>query len=243
MSRSTTPDLLKMQLKLEEFFTQQFKSSKRVFSALHPEYRARRAAERREPPPSPAAPPAPPPQRHHRHWQRVLRQLAGIRLSTLGAPLPADGEAPPSPFAPPPLDPVADGARPAGMVLGGTMELHGTNVSLACFHGTSFKAKSWALFSLKDPCLSFATEAQQTADEAGELEVHVVQSLTASLGAPPAPGAPPPAGHQSMATVCRMTRALLFPPQFKTLREWFQYAFASSEIDGRCSPAFPLRSV
>ncbi|KAH9636969.1 hypothetical protein HF086_008230 [Spodoptera exigua] len=34
-----------------------------------------------------------------------------------------------------------------------------------------------------------------------------------------------------MATVCRMTRALLFPPQFKTLREWFQYAFANSEID------------
>jgi uracil-DNA glycosylase len=38
MSRSTTPDLLKMQLKLEEFFTQQFKSSKRVFSSLHPNY-------------------------------------------------------------------------------------------------------------------------------------------------------------------------------------------------------------
>lgn len=60
----------------------------------------------------------------------------------------------------------------------------------------------------------------------GELETHVVQSLTASLGG----GAS--AGHQSMATVCRMTRALLFPPQFKTLREWFHYAFANSEIDG-----------
>ena len=35
MSRSTTPDLLKMQLKLEEFFTHQFKSGKRVFSSLH----------------------------------------------------------------------------------------------------------------------------------------------------------------------------------------------------------------
>lgn len=31
MSRSTTVDLLKMYYKLEEFFTQQFKSSKRVF--------------------------------------------------------------------------------------------------------------------------------------------------------------------------------------------------------------------
>lgn len=31
ISRSTTVDLLKMYYKLEEFFTQQFKSSKRVF--------------------------------------------------------------------------------------------------------------------------------------------------------------------------------------------------------------------
>lgn len=48
MSRSTTPDLLKMQLKLEEFFTQQFKSSKRVFNSLHPDYRGRRHWDNRE---------------------------------------------------------------------------------------------------------------------------------------------------------------------------------------------------
>lgn len=46
MSRSTTPDLLKMQLKLEEFFTQQFKSSKRVFSSLHPNYATARRDKR-----------------------------------------------------------------------------------------------------------------------------------------------------------------------------------------------------
>lgn len=34
MSKSTTVDLFKMYYKLEEFFTQQFKSSKRVFSSL-----------------------------------------------------------------------------------------------------------------------------------------------------------------------------------------------------------------
>lgn len=34
ISKSTTVDLLKMHYKLEEFFTQQFKSSKRVFSSL-----------------------------------------------------------------------------------------------------------------------------------------------------------------------------------------------------------------
>ncbi|KAJ2953967.1 hypothetical protein O0L34_g1610 [Tuta absoluta] len=230
MSRSTTPDLLKMQLKLEEFFTQQFKSSKRVFSSLHPDYRGRRAWVRREQAAAAAASAAAAAVngtseqagatgaggaggaggelRHHRHWQSVLRQLAGMQLATLQAPLPADG-----------------------MVLGGTMELHGANVSLACFHGNSFKAKSWALFSLKDPVISFATEAQQLANDAGELEVHVVQSLTAGLGLNAVSGAASNAGHQSMATVCRMTRALLFPPQFKTLAEWFHYAFHNSEID------------
>jgi hypothetical protein len=49
----------------------------------------------------------------------------------------------------------------SGTVLGGTMELHGNNISLACFHGINFKSKSWALFSLKEPCISFATEAQE----------------------------------------------------------------------------------
>lgn len=36
ISKSTTADLLKMFYKLEEFFSQQFKSSKRVFSNLEP---------------------------------------------------------------------------------------------------------------------------------------------------------------------------------------------------------------
>lgn len=56
------------------------------------------------------------------------------------------------------------------MVLGGTLELQGSNISLACFHGNSLKAKSWALFSLKDPCISFATEAQQILNENGNCE-------------------------------------------------------------------------
>lgn len=63
-----------------------------------------------------------------------------------------------------------------GTVLGGTMELHGTNISLACFHGNSLKAKSWALFSLKEPCISFATEAQQVANDDGQLTGYISTS-------------------------------------------------------------------
>lgn len=75
--------------------------------------------------------------------------------------------------------------------------------------------------------------------------MQVVQSLTACLGGEPAPTTAATSGaggagsgHQSMATVCRMTRAMLFPPQFKTITEWFQYAFANSEIDGMRSHVF-----
>nr|CAD7434747.1 unnamed protein product [Timema monikensis] len=145
--------------------------------------------------------------RHHRHWQRVLAQVAGLHLSTLSFPLPT-----------------------SGTVLGGTMELHGNNISLACFHGINFKSKSWALFSLKEPCISFATEAQEIpSTEANEqLDVHVVQTLTFSLGMM---ADHPHAQHHSMATVCRLSRNVLFPPQFRTLQEWFHYAFANSEID------------
>lgn len=47
----------------------------------------------------------------------------GLFLSTLGVPLPQ-----------------------SGTVLGGTMELHGKNISLACFHGINFKVCCFFLF-------------------------------------------------------------------------------------------------
>lgn len=125
----------------------------------------------------------------------------GLMLSTLSVPLPN-----------------------SGIVLGGTIELHGANISLACFHGINFKAKSWALFSLRDPCINFATEAKRIENTN---EVIVIQTLTFGLGI-----ANTSNQTHSLATVCRMTRNIIFPPQFKTLQEWFNYAFANSEIDG-----------
>nr|CAD7444873.1 unnamed protein product [Timema bartmani] len=217
ISKSTTADLLKMFYKLDEFFSQQFKSSKRVFSSLQPRTHPRasfgkkqtRTRKKNSESRSGRAWASSVLQdaRHHRHWQRVLAQVAGLHLSTLSFPLPT-----------------------SGTVLGGTMELHGNNISLACFHGINFKSKSWALFSLKEPCISFATEAQEIpSTEANEqLDVHVVQTLTFSLGMM---ADHPHAQHHSMATVCRLSRNVLFPPQFRTLQEWFHYAFANSEID------------
>ena len=34
-----------------------------------------------------------------------------------------------------------------------------------------------------------------------------------------------------MATVCRMSRSVMFPPQFRHMHEWFQYTFATSDLD------------
>ncbi|KXJ79220.1 hypothetical protein RP20_CCG001952 [Aedes albopictus] len=211
ISKSTTADILKMFYKLEEFFSQQFKSSKRVFSNLEPRLTVnnRSSVRRKESTKKNLSVPQTAAERelshhdarHHRHWQRPLKQTKGLWLSTLGVPL-----------------------SNIGTVLGGTMELHGKNISLACFHGINFKSKSWALFSLKEPCINFATEAQHV--ECSE-EVHVIQTLTFGLGM----NSQQPSQHHSNATVVRMSRNVIFPPQFKTLHEWFHYAFANSEID------------
>lgn len=135
------------------------------------------------------------------------------------------------------------------------MDLHGVNISLACFHGINFKSKSWALFSLKEPCISFATEAHEVFNLGGkitfmygcrkvytinvfffidsgplcrdDLDIHIVQNLTFGLGMEDTIRP-----QHSMATVCKFSRNVLFPPQFKTIQEWFNYAFALSEIDG-----------
>ena len=51
-----------------------------------------------------------------------------------------------------------------GAILGGTMVLHGNNLTLACFHGINFRSKSWALFTMDEPDICFATESQDVLD-------------------------------------------------------------------------------
>lgn len=211
ISRSTTADILKMFYKLEDFFSQQFKSSKRVFTSLEPKLHQTDSMRRKQQLQKKRLATSTTDEniqmsieaRHHRHWQKPLKRAMGMYISSLKKPLPKN------------------------IMLGGTMELHGKNISLACFHGINFKSKSWALFSLRDPCINFATEAQQV-EKTGEF--HINQTLTFGLGLDTQHST---SQHHSMATVVRMTRNVIFPPQFKTLQEWFHYAFTNSEIDGK----------
>jgi len=79
--------------------------------------------------------------RHHRHWQHVLEHMCGCKLSALACKLPEHGT-----------------------VMGGTMSLQGHNITLACFHGINFRSKSWALFTMDEPYICFATEAADVVD-------------------------------------------------------------------------------
>ena len=44
------------------------------------------------------------------------------------------------------------------MILGGSLVLKANSVSLTCFHGSNFRAQTWALFSINEPVVRFASE-------------------------------------------------------------------------------------
>ncbi|XP_060082491.1 bridge-like lipid transfer protein family member 1 [Ylistrum balloti] len=185
--------------KIEEFITMQFTSSKRVLSAFGPipGSSKTRISERRKLMDEAESWDI----RHHRHWQKALELVSGCRFSMLPTIIPKEGT-----------------------ILGGNMTLRGNNLSLACFHGINFKSKSWAIFTVDEPYIFFATEAQKTPEQA----VHVVEDLTFYIG------------HEltahtrskNMATICKLSRGHSMPPTFTSVQQWFHYAFATSEVKG-----------
>ena len=183
MSKSTTPDIVKIISKLEEFFTQQFTSSKRVLSSLEAKeqgkeqgkdqgkdqksfhrsssLKGQRSTKKQSTGSAvQEALVAPFEARHHRHWQKALRLVSGVHLNSLLNPLPVHGT-----------------------ILGGTVQLTGRNISLACFYGINFRSKAWGIFSLRQPTISFATESQELLLNGTDLtDTHVIQNLSVSLG-------------------------------------------------------------
>nr|KAG5688413.1 hypothetical protein BaRGS_001195 [Batillaria attramentaria] len=160
ISRSTTPDLIKLVGKLDEFFSQQLTSSRRAFSAFGSISSGRRV-ERRPSQDSVLAE-----LRHHRHWQGALEHLTGCHFSMLPHMLPNEG-----------------------MILGGTITLRGRNLTLASFHGINFRSRYWALFNIQHPYILFSTEAQKMQDEGvhivQDLQFMVGQEKTPSVAAIP----------------------------------------------------------
>ena len=89
ISKSTTADLLKIVNKLEEFFAQQFKSSKKLFSTFEPWNPEAKTSTTipKEDNKSPQNSHV----RHHRHWQNALQKIAGMKIYTLPFKLPDIG--------------------------------------------------------------------------------------------------------------------------------------------------------
>ncbi|XP_075964686.1 bridge-like lipid transfer protein family member 1 isoform X15 [Anarhichas minor] len=204
ISRSTTPDLIKIGMKLQEFFTQQFDTSKRALSTWGP---------------GPYLPPKTPvinadkgsaelymDAAHHRHWPGVLKVIAGCHISLFQMPLPEDA-----------------------VQLGGSMSLHGNHMTLACFHGPNFRSKSWALFHLEEPNIAFWTEAQKIwEDGIKDDSTYIVQTLDFHLGHNTMVTKPCGALESPMATITKITRRRHenAPHGVATVKEWFNYVTA-----------------
>ncbi|PWA30431.1 hypothetical protein CCH79_00020247 [Gambusia affinis] len=204
ISRSTTPDLIKIGMKLQEFFTQQFDTSKRALSTWGP---------------GPYLPPKTPvisaekgaaelyvDAAHHRHWPGVLKVVAGCHISLFQTPLPEDA-----------------------VQLGGSMSLHGNHTTLACFHGPNFRSKSWALFHLEEPNIAFWTEAQKIwEDGSRDDSTYIVQTLDFHLGHNTMVTKPCGALESPMATITKITRGRHENPPHgvATVKEWFNYVTA-----------------
>ncbi|KAG1657990.1 hypothetical protein GQR58_023181 [Nymphon striatum] len=197
MSRSTNTDFLKMCNKLEEFFSQQFHSSKRVLSSLQPHrssVKKKSSFNEQNKPTFETSVSHENEAKHHRHWQNVLKCISGLQLGMLTKPLPAHGT-----------------------IVGGTVDLGGSDIHLACFHGINFRAKSWVMFCLKEPKISFAAEAQDIVENGWLVTLTLLH--TARL-----------MPEDPVVSVSKMSRTALFPPQYKTMQEWLVYAFSSSKL-------------
>ncbi|XP_077984720.1 bridge-like lipid transfer protein family member 1 [Glandiceps talaboti] len=200
LSRSTTPDLIKITYKLEEFFSQQFNNSKRVLSSLEPMASGRRStresvcshekSEIEE-------------RKHHRHWPGVASLISKVRLVKL---LPSYPDNP--------------------VILGGHVSLRGNHASLACFHGVNFRSKSWALFTMREPEILYETEAQDILSEDGEsLDTNIIQDLVFNLGHNQTTRAEYLTHYNFMATISRISRGRHnVPASVSSVEEWFHYA-------------------
>uniref|UniRef100_A0A8C0XEF4 Bridge-like lipid transfer protein family member 1 C-terminal domain-containing protein n=1 Tax=Castor canadensis TaxID=51338 RepID=A0A8C0XEF4_CASCN len=205
ISRSTTPDLIKIGMKLQEFFTQQFDTSKRALSTwgpvpyLPPKTITNNLEKSSQEQLLDAA--------HHRHWPGVLKVVSGCHISLFPIPLPEDG-----------------------MQFGGSMSLHGNHMTLACFHGPNFRSKSWALFHLEEPNIAFWTEAQKIwEDGSSDHSTYIVQTLDFHLGHNTMVTKPCGALESPMATITKITRRRHENPPHgvASVKEWFNYVTAT----------------
>ena len=89
----------------------------------------------------------------------MLNAVRSLKLSVLSSPLPE-----------------------RGVLLGGSLALHGKAVSLACFHGVNFRSQSWVLFTLQRPYVTFSSKVCTVEKSCQVRRVKAVQDLSLRLG-------------------------------------------------------------
>lgn len=168
ISRSTTPDVIKMLTKLEEFFTQQLNSSVRAISSItrshsrpgSPTQSRLKLAEKTNLQPGAVHSRVhcilthliyvisfPGNQYdHRRHWPPVFKAISEALSKS-------------------DLEKSGMHLYNKSLLLGGSAYLHGDGLIVVCFHGANFRSKSWALFNILQPNIEFSTEVQEIKGE------------------------------------------------------------------------------
>ena len=118
-------------------------------------------------------------------------------------------------------------------VNGGSIQLKGNNFTLITFHGNNFKAKKWAVFSLNEPSMDFASQQSGTTasgdgdgDGDGDGEpVLIQQNLGFYLGRNER--------KKDMASIYMVYRdSTNVFTRFQTINEWFEYAHSNIDAVG-----------
>lgn len=117
ITRSTTPDIIKMILKLSEFFNAHLLNSKSLLASIHYDFHDGVRQNHVEKKPTSG---------QSKYDTNIIKRYIGMH--------------------------------------GGELMLQGHNLTLVVFHGSNFKARQWALFSLNEPQINFVTDHGETGD-------------------------------------------------------------------------------
>lgn len=216
--RSTTPDMVKMVAKIQEFVAQQHRNSIRALSSLRPHIPLI-TGDVMSSLSSPVSTGSQVKEENkdglkYQHWGKVLNAVRGLKLSMLSSPLPE-----------------------RGVLLGGSLTLHGKAVSLACFHGVNFRSQSWVLFTLQRPYMTFTSKVCTVEKSCQVRRVKAVQDLSLKLGHGAEDSlsgklSPSPA---HVGIVQKVARGRRNPPSMgSTVQDWLNYVCATG---GDISPS------
>jgi len=220
MSRSTTPDLIKMVGKLQDFFSQQQRSGMHAFaskrsltttSSLPLARSVSRSGIRRGIAPDETIPDSQNDGLKYQHWVEILNAIPGLDLMNVQKSF---------------LD--------KSVILGGSLVLKANSVLLSCFHGSNFRAQTWALFSINEPVVRFQSEVFSVEKSCQIERAFSKQEISFKLGFDEEKKESSE-NADFMATIRKVSRGRYNPPSLgASVVDWLTYV--TSTNDSSSSP-------